>query len=240
MRVEQQAAYVLHARAYRETSLLLELFTPDHGRVGAIARGVRGASQRSSRAILQPLQPLLCTWTARGELATLGNVEAAASPLVLHGELLLCAMYVNELVLRLTARQDAHPEAFSAYEKCLQRLAAGQSPGWTLRRFERDLLEHIGYAMVLDHEPDTGLPLLADANYSYHAEVGPRPWTTASTGICLRGEYLLALATDQMPEAAALTVLRRMLRSVISFHLGGVNLRAWSLLQQLPQGQQNK
>ena len=149
-------------------------------------------------------------------------------------------MYVNELVLRLTARQDAHPEAFSAYEKCLQRLAAGESPGWTLRRFERDFLEHIGYAMVLDHEPYTGLPLLADANYSYHAEVGPRPWTKASTGICLRGEYLLALATDQMPEAAALTVLRRMLRSVISFHLGGVNLRAWSLLQQLPQGQQNK
>jgi DNA repair protein RecO (recombination protein O) len=234
VRVEQQAAYVLHARAYRETSLLLELFTQDHGRVGAIARGVRGATQRNARAILQPLQPLLCSWSARGELATLGNIEAAASPLILHGELLLCAMYVNELVLRLTARQDAHPEAFTDYVQCLQRLAAGEPAGWTLRRFERDLLEHLGYALVLDHEPDTGLRLLADMNYSYHAEYGPRPWTTASSGICLRGEYLLALATDRMPEAVALSALKRMLRSVISFHLGGSNLRAWSLLQALP------
>lgn len=231
MRVEHQAAYVLHARAYRESSLLLELFTAEHGRIGVIARGVRGVSQRSARALLQPLQALICSWSARGELATLGQVEAASSPLVMHGDRLLCAMYVNELVLRLTARQDAHPQAFSAYVQCLQRLASSDSAAWTLRRFERDLLEYLGYALVLDHEPDTGLPLVAGANYSYHAEYGPRPWSTTSSGICLRGDYLLALATDHMPEAVGLTALKRMLRSVISFHLGGGSLRAWSLLQ---------
>ena len=150
MRIEQQPAYVLHARAYRETSLLLEVFTRDHGRMGVVARGVRRERSRIPRGVLQPLQPLLLDWNAAGDLGSLVGAEAASTPLVLSGEALLSAIYLNELVLRMSGRGDPHPAAFAAYADCLARLAIGAGIGWTLRRFERDLLADLGYALLLD------------------------------------------------------------------------------------------
>ena len=229
MRVEQQPAYVLHARAYRETSLLIEAFTRDYGRVGLIARGVRRERSRLPRGLLQPLQPLLLDWVAKGELGTLAAADAASMPFALGGERLLAAMYANELVLRLSGRGDAHARAFAAYADCLARLADAHV-GWTLRRFERDFLADLGY----------GLPLETTANgdcvdpglsYAYDVESGPVHPAIADANDRrprVDGAALLALAGDEPPDSARLAQLRRMMRHVLRHHLGS-DLNAWSM-----------
>ncbi|WP_347260230.1 DNA repair protein RecO [Rudaea sp.] len=229
MRIEQQPAFVLHARAYRETSLLLECLTRDHGRVGLVARGVRRERSRTPRALLQPLLPLRLGWGGRGELATLTQVEAAAAAFDLGGDTLLCALYLNELVLRITPRQDPNPPLFGDYAETLARLARGEAQAWTLRRFERDLLAHLGYALVLDIDGDDGAPLDPERDYAYRHEHGPTPWRDARDGVRLRGATLLALGRDEMPDAEYLPSLRRLMRAVIAAHLDGGELRSWGL-----------
>ncbi|ODV09514.1 MAG: DNA repair protein RecO [Rhodanobacter sp. SCN 68-63] len=193
MRIDQQPAYVLHARPYRETSLLLECLTREHGRVGVVARGVRSEKGRAQRALLEPL------------------------------------LYVNELVVRLTGRQDPHPDMFDSYALTLARLSGTEPLAWTLRRFERDFLQALGYALVLDHDAATGAAIDPDTHYRYHAESGPMPCMAGDAG-ALRGEVLLALAHDRLPGPADLQSLRGMMREVIRFHLGGSELRAWQVL----------
>jgi DNA repair protein RecO (recombination protein O) len=229
MRLEQQPTYVLHARAYRETSLLLDCLTRDHGRLGVVARGVRSERGRLLRAQLEPFQPLALNLLLRGELATLQSADTVASPVRLRVDAGLAGLYLNELVVRLTERQDPQPSLFEAYADTLMRLATGELLGWHLRRFERDLLAVLGYSLQLDADADSGEPLILEAHYRYEPEHGlvrcrvdePR---------AVRGADLLALAQDRLPEAAGLQSLRRMMRDLIRFHLGGAELRAWRVL----------
>lgn len=229
MRVEQQPAFVLHARPWRETSLLIEVLSREHGRVGLLARSVRGARSRTPRALLQPLTALRLGWSGRGELATLAQAEAAGPPLGLQGECLLCALYLNELVARLVPRMDPQPQLFDDYLHALARLAGEPMPAWTLRRFERDLLGHLGYGLQLDCDAEHGEPLRADIDYGYRLDSGPVRWSGMQDGLRLRGSALLALAEDRMPDAADLATLRRLLRALIAQRLDGGTLRAWQL-----------
>jgi DNA repair protein RecO (recombination protein O) len=230
MLFEQQPAFVLHARPYRETSLLLECLTRDLGRVGVVARGVRGARSRLQRAQLEPFQPLLLDMQLRGELATLRQVELASSPIRLAGDAALAGLYVNELVVRLTERQDPHPVLYAAYAQTLDRLSTGASLSWQLRRFERDLLASLGYAMQLDVEADSGELLQPEATYVYRPEHGAVPCGAAEPH-ALKGGVLLALGKDAMPDAQGVQALRGVMRELIRFHLGGVELRAWRVLR---------
>ena len=229
MHLDQQPAYVLHARPYRETSLLLECLTREHGRLGVVARGVRGERARLRRAQLEPFQPLALGLLLRGEMATLTAVETVGAPQRLEGDAALAGLYLNELVVRLTGRQDPLGALFDAYATALTRLATGESISWSLRRFERDLLQAIGYGLQLLHEADTGEAVEADAWYRYGAEEGARRGG-ADAARALRGADLLALAHDRMPDARGLKALRDLMREVICFHLGGGELRAWRVL----------
>ncbi|MFC5741100.1 DNA repair protein RecO [Dyella tabacisoli] len=229
MRLEQQPAYVLHSRPYRETSLLLECLTREHGRLGVVARGVRRERSRLQRSQLEPFQPLALDLLLRGELATLQSAETIAMPPRLVGDAGLAGLYLNELVVRLTERQDPHPELFAVYAQTLPRLASGESLGWTLRRFERDLLEILGYGLQLEFAAETGEHLVSTQFYRYQVEQGPVP-CAASTPHAARGSDLLALAQDHMPDGAGLAALRNIMREVIRFHLGGAELRAWRVL----------
>ena len=121
-RVLQQPAYVLHARAYRENSLLLETLTREHGRAAMVARGAKGAKSKW-RNLLQPFRPLLVSWSGRGELGTLTGADQVAAPPRLHGEALYCGLYLNELLIRLLHRGDPHPEVFERYRAALSELA---------------------------------------------------------------------------------------------------------------------
>lgn len=229
MQFDQQPAYVLHARPYRETSLLLECLTREHGRLGVVARGVRRERARLQRAQLEPFQPLALDLLLRGELATLRGAEPAGLPLRLGGDAGMAGLYINELVVRLTGRQDPYPLLFDAYARTLPRLAEPGALGWQLRRFERDLLEAIGYGLQLEAEADSGEPLAPQGWYHYQLEHGPQPCAVGAPR-ALRGSDLLALAADRPPDAAGLTALRRLMREVIRFHLGGGELHAWRVL----------
>lgn len=229
MRIEQQAAFVLHARPYRETSLLLECLTREHGRLGVVARGVRGERARLRRAQLEPFQPLVMDLLLRGEMATLTAVDVTGNTARLTGDVSLAGLYLNELVVRLTERQDPSPVLFDAYARTLQRLAAGESLAWSLRRFERDLLEANGYALQLGFDTGSGEPLSPDGSYRYLVDEGAVA-CAAGHPKALRGADLLALDRDVMPDNAGLKALRDMMRDVIRFHLGGGELRAWRVL----------
>lgn len=227
MQIDQQPAYLLHARPYRETSLLIEAYTRDHGRVGLVARGVRRERSRLPRGLLQPLQPLLLSWFARGELGTLTAAEAAGAPIALGGDALFAAIYVNELVLRLSGRNDAHVEGFASYALCLARLAEEPAAAWTLRRFERDFLADLGYALALTQAAD-GRPVEAGANYAYDPDSGALAWREGTRWPAVRGAALLALARDEIPAAEQLAQLRRVVRATVRHMLGG-ELNAWSM-----------
>ncbi|MEO8672458.1 MAG: DNA repair protein RecO [Tahibacter sp.] len=229
MRVEQQSGYVLHARPYRETSLLLDCISVDHGRVALVARSVRCAKPRFSRAVLQPFVPLELGWVGGGDLATLSAAESAGPALPLTGQALVCAIYINELVLRLLPRHDPLPDFFPCYVGALHGLSDGISHAWTLRRFERDLLACIGYALVLEHDADSGQPLVADAEYAYIPEHGPTLATRDSSVLRVTGRALLGLALDEMPAVADLASLRRLLRALIRHQLGGASLHSWTM-----------
>ena len=236
MHVADEPALILHARAYRETSLLLECLTPTHGRVGLIARGVRRERSRLPRGLLQPLQPLLLAWTGRGELATMTRAEASAAPFPLAGERIYSAMYLNELVLRLCARGDPHSDLFEHYLQCLQRLSTAEPEAWTLRRFERDLMIDLGYGLVLDRDIESGQPLQASGDYVYVIDGGPRPWAGNADDLRVSGAALLALARDEMPSPAQASELRRLMRALLRHQLGGGSLNAWSMrMQHQPQ-----
>ncbi|HET6431482.1 DNA repair protein RecO [Dyella sp.] len=228
MRIDQQPGYVLHARPYRETSLLLECLTRDHGRIGVVARGARSGKGQLQRAQLEPFQPLLFDLLLRGELATLRTAEPAAAPARLIGDAGLAGLYLNELVVKLTGRQDPQPEVFASYADALSRLARGEPMAWTLRRFERDFLQSLGYALVLTHDID-GEPVIASEAYAYRAERGPVRAAVRQAGT-IDGASLLALAEDRPPDAAGLQALRAMMRETIRFHLGGGELRSWQVL----------
>src|SRR5690606_29740153 len=144
MRLVGEPAFLLHARAWRESSLLVEALTANHGRLGLLGRGVRGPKQHALRAALQPLQCVRLDAVQRGELAQLRNAEALDAAPQLAGEAALAAFYVNELVLRLAPRGDPQPELFGAYARMRARLRGEGPLAWTLRRFEHELLGALG------------------------------------------------------------------------------------------------
>ena len=220
-----QAAYILHQRDYRDTSLLLEAFSREHGRIGLVARGARAPRSRI-RGLLQAFQPLLLSWSGRGELGTLTGVEAAAGGATprLAGTALYAGFYLNELLMRLLQRHDAHPELFDAYAETLPGLQT--EPQRPLRLFEKHLLETLGYGLLLDHEAASGEPVDAAANYVYALEAGPMRCTETTVGqLRLSGRSLLSLAAEDLSDAQSLADSKRLLRAALELYLGGRALK---------------
>lgn len=236
MRLTAEPAYVLHARLWRETSLLVEVLSEQHGRVGLVARGVRGPKRHPLRAALQPLQHIRFDAVQRGELAWLNAAEALDSAPRLAGEAMLAGFYVNELVLGLAARNDPQPQLYAAYGMARARLACDAVLAWTLRRFERDLLEALGTGFAFDRDGD-GAAIDPAARYRLDPEHGPRQLRSdrgqAERSETATGRALLALAADRLPESDDLAGLRRPLRAVLSHYLGGRDLHSWELLGEL-------
>jgi DNA repair protein RecO (recombination protein O) len=225
-RVDLEPAFVLHGRAYRETSELLEIITCNHGRVSLVARGMR-RPRAGLRAILQPFQPLLVSWSGRGSsLMTLRGAESAGASIALHGTPLMSAFYVNELILRFLHKGDPHPRLYAGYEETLRRLGHGDVTELVLRRFELELLAEAGYGLNLDHDAVTGEPLVPARRYQYVIERGPVPADRASEGEpAYTGAELLAIGQGEFADAQDLQSARRLLRAVLDHYLGGQALR---------------
>lgn len=220
MRVSQEPAYVLHHHDYGETSLLLELFTRRHGRLGVIAKGARRA-RSPLRAALIPFQPLVIGFSGRGELPTLTAAESAGTAPAIAGEGLFCGLYLNELLLRLLHRHDPHERLFESYSEALGRLGESLDTEAILRVFEKRLLEDIGFGLVLDHDVQNGAPIQPDRCYRYIPERGPVMAHAADgEGIAIQGACLLALAGERLDDAMARREVKQLMRAVLTRHLG--------------------
>lgn len=233
MRVALQPAYVLHLRPYRESSALVEVFTQDYGRVGLVAKGVK---QRRSRVmgLLQPFRPLWLSWVGRSDLVTLTGVETAGMGPALAGEGLICAFYLNELLLRLLPRRDPSEALFSVYAHSLPLLPNPQQRQQALRLFERDLLACLGYGLTLKYEADTHRPIEAEQWYSYQLEKGPvRLPSEGSEAIKVRGRTLQDLARGELADPMSLREAKQLLRGVLVRQLGDKPLQSRVLLEEL-------
>ena len=227
-----QPGVVLHRRAYRDTSLLLELFTPEYGRVGLVARGVR--SRRSPRAaLLQPFQSVTVSWRGNGELRTLTDAETMPGYRTPAEQALPAGFYLCELLLRTCQRDDPHPRLFEALRMTLAGFADGMDQS-LLRRFEMVLLEEIGYGLVLDRQADDGSPVRAERRYRYLADQGAWPLGASPTGgVEVSGAALLALARGTDIDPAWHGELKALMRSALSPVLGQRPLRSRLLYQAM-------
>jgi DNA repair protein RecO (recombination protein O) len=237
VRVSQQPAFVLHSRDYSETSLILEVITPQYGRVGLLAKGAR-RPRSPWRGLLQPLQPLLLSWAGRGELAILIGAEPERETVTHDPQTLYCGFYLNELLMRLLHRHDPHEALFGSYRGALAALAAAAVPEVVLRVFEKHLLREIGYGLVLDRDITDNAPLMPDALYDYILDRGPVRLTHAepgrvSRGVRLHGASLLALATEHFETPTACREAKTLMRVALSRHLGERPLHSRKLFQHV-------
>ena len=204
-REESQAVYVLHTRPYRESSLLVECFSKNHGRISLIAKGVRRTKSRRT-GLLQPFIPLLISWVGRTELYTLCQLESECGQKLFSGEQLLCGLYSNELLMRLLQREDPHFELYEAYEKLLMELAQHVHPERALRLFEKSLLMSLGYAFSFE-------AIQKESHYIFEASQGFIE-THIKSKDSFSGESILALEKEELLDEH-LKEIKKLMRSAL-------------------------
>lgn len=222
-RVQLTRAFVLHQRPFRDSSLILEVFARDYGRLTVFAHAARG--QRSRFAALQPFQPLLLSWSGRGEAPQLTAAENAGAAHRLRPVCLMSAFYLNELLIKLLTRHDPYPELFDHYGATLEQLCQDVSADTSLRQFEARLLEFIGYGLNLDAEADTGRPVRGDAYY--HFRPGVHGFVIAEPGSAgaIQGGVLHRLAAGTGLESELeLRQARCLMRAALDHCLDGREL----------------
>jgi DNA repair protein RecO (recombination protein O) len=232
-RVTLAPAYVLHQRAWRESSKIVEIVSREYGRIGLVARGIRRPSS-PLRALLTPFRPLLLSWSLRGELGTLIQVEADGAPAKLTGQCLMGAFYLNELLLCLMTRHDPQSELYDHYATALSVIAVPRQLETGLRVFELRLLQAIGYGLNLDRDALSGELVIADSCYRFDAERGPmRVDPAESGGLIVQGATLKALAAGEFTNITHLREARRLLRAALDLQLGNRRLKTREVLHEL-------
>jgi len=238
-RIDGQIAYILHSYAYSESSLVLDVFSRDHGRLPLLARGAR-RPRSALRGVLQAFQPLEMGWFGGGEVRTLAKAEWLGGVPLLAGTALMLGYYLNELLLKLLVREDAHSALFESYAATLQTLARGEAGSEPhaacLRRFEKTLLRELGYGLVLERDAVTDEAVLPDMNYHYLIEKGPVKADSASAGDqthTMRGKTLLDLARNDYADPRTLAESKLLMRMLINHHLAGQALQSRRVFVEL-------
>lgn len=231
-RVQQQPAFLLHHRPFRDTSLLLDILSEDHGKLTLVARGARAAKSRL-KGVLRPFMPLRMSWVIKTDLGTLTGAELDGRPLTLTGDSLLSGYYLNELLLHLLHRHDAQPEVFAAYSETVRELAAAALPGPVLRNFEIELLRLLGYGLNLGHEAGSEADLEPSSHYEFRVQQGPVPVERKEGDMVFRGQRLIGIREHRFDDVDVLRDASRLLRQVIAFHLDGRELKSRKVLVDL-------
>lgn len=239
-RKQDEPAFVLHSYPFRETSLILEVFSREFGRLAIVARGARRPASRV-RGVLMNFQPLLLSWFGKGEMRTLHSAEWQGGQPYLQGTALMCGFYLNELLLNLLARDDPHQQLFDYYRDALQRLALQTDYAATLRSFERRLLQELGYALALQCEAGSDKPIDAEVCYRYAVERGavPEPENAVpenisiGVGLPVSGKTLLDIAADDYADLTTAQQSKQLMRVLLNHHLGGKILHTRELIKDL-------
>jgi len=239
MRVLSQPAFLLHSRPFRETSLIIETFTRDYGRIGLLARGVRNPKSRK-RALVMPFQPLLLGWSGKGDLPLLTGIEATGYARELVAEQRYAAFYLNELLLKLLHRHDAHEGLFDYYSTILDELHQRLPVQHVLRKFEKELLSQTGYGLILHHEAESSRPIDSQRSYRYLPELGPRPVSQTvqdypgnEQGIDIRGKSLLDFHQGIFEDKVSVKECRVLMRYLLDKQLSGKPLHSRQVFHQV-------
>jgi DNA repair protein RecO (recombination protein O) len=232
-RQQDEQAFVLHSYPFRETSLILDVFSRRHGRLAIVARGAR-RPRSALRGVLMNFQPLLLSWFGKGEVRTLHGAEWQGGQPYLQGTALMCGFYLNELLLNLLARDDPHEHLFDYYRATLYRLAHETDHAATLRCFEKHLLQELGYALVLEREADNGKAIQAELCYRYAVERGALlDDGDAHIGLPVLGKTLLDMAADDYADPVTAQQSKQLMRVLLNHHLGGKILHTRELIKDL-------
>lgn len=223
-----QPAFILQQRNYRETSLLMDVFTRDFGRLSILAKGVRKAKSRTA-GLLQPFVALSISYFGKGELKTLTAVELAQPVIKLTGLAVYCGFYMNELLSCFVHPHDPHPELFNHYQTGLRRLAEGSAIEAALRNFELDLFDNAGYGLQLDYDAHQQKPVEPAKNYQFHVEQGP---IEAADGL-FSGLALQAIKARAWSDPAVLRAAKVLMRTVIDAHLHGKPLKSRAVISNI-------
>jgi len=234
-RIQQQPAYILHHRPFRDSSLILDVVTRDHGKVALVARGSRSSKSRLA-GILRPFLALSVSWVARSDLGTLTGAEVAGPPLGIHGDAVLSAFYVNELLLNFLHRHDPQPEIFKLYADVIARLGSSADVAVSLRSFELELLSRLGYALSFRQGGAADEELDPERYYDYRLEQGPVPVERTQGPMIFRGAELRSIEAQAFESADVVRAASRLLRHVINHHLGGKELKSRKVLMELHRG----
>ncbi|MDY4593763.1 DNA repair protein RecO [[Pasteurella] aerogenes] len=223
--------FVLHRRAYSETSLLVDLFTEETGRLTVIAKGAR--TKRSSlKSVLQPFTPLLLHWSGKGGLKTLSKAEPASIALPLQPKALYSGFYINELLVRLLEPETAYASLFQDYLQCLTDLAsAPHLLESSLRTFEFRLLRTLGYGIDFCHCAGSGQPVDADMTYRYREEKGFIA-SLIRDNLTFYGRELLAFDRLDFADPDVLQAAKRFSRIALKRYLGNKPLKSRELFTQ--------
>jgi DNA repair protein RecO (recombination protein O) len=239
VRVNNEPGFILHTYPFKETSVVAEVFTRSHGRVALIARGARRPAS-ALRGLMQPFTPLLLSWFGKSELKTLHAAEWQGGLMAPQGRAMMCGFYLNELLLRLLARGDAHELLYDRYISTFEQLAGeGNSTDYEriLRRFEKNLLSEIGYGATFDVEADSGAPIESDARYVFQPERGALRTVAGIAGgppgCPVSGQTLIDLAADHFERQATLIESKALMRTLINHTLGSKPLYTRQLLRDL-------
>jgi len=214
-----ESAYILHIRDYRESSALLDVISEHEGRFSLIAKGVKSA-KRKQNLHLQCFRKIAISWAGRSDLKTLTSAEELGLPLKLSENTLLAGFYLNELLTRLLQPFDPHPEIFNLYEHTLSALTESSQMEQTLRLFEKNLLQALGYGLQLTHDV-TANDINREASYCYLLESGPRLVVSdQSQGVIVSGKTLLALHSECLDDPESLKESKRLMRYLLSPYIG--------------------
>jgi DNA repair protein recO len=226
-----QRGFVLHRRAYSETSLLVDVFTEDTGRLSLLAKGAR-ARRSAWKSVLQPFTPLLLRWSGKSGLKILTKAEPAAITLPLQQTALYSGFYVNELICRVLEQETAQPQLFQDYLRCLTELAGtplAVEP--VLRRFEFQLLQSLGYGVDFLHCAGSGQPIDENMTYRYREEQGFMA-SLIKDNLTFYGRDLLAFEQRRFDDTTVLQAAKRFTRLALKPYLGSKPLKSRELFSQ--------
>ena len=226
-RVNLEPAFVLHTRAFKETSLIVEILSKEFGRIAFTAKGAR-RPRSSLRGMLLPFQSLQATWSGRQELKTLHNIEWSNAFLTIEGDALVCGFYLNELIMRLVPKDDPYPKLYDFYNNTIQELTSNKFLSVTLRRFELRLLQELGYQVPLNKDIHGGI-IDPDKKYFYQVESGPSFNRTFNDQIPVAGKTLLDMAADNYEDIKTERQSKQLMRYLINHYIGDKPLHSKQL-----------